>query len=197
MFNMADIRIAPVTQSAFALMDEDEEEKASVERLAAEVRGATNWFARKKMLLELFDELDATADIAAEVADSPEFAELLEKAAMELRDSAPDIGLDGSSLKALDEEGLDEDLLPEDPFAVIAPVYVAAVLERLGEDSILCIEQAAFYFLSMHPEHQEAANAWMTADPQRVRLFRKFIKANPGYGEAARRIMTGAASAEE
>ena len=200
---MTDIKIAPVSDSAFALMDEDQEEKDSVEQLAVTFREATNWFARKKMFLDLFDELDATADIATELADSPEFAELFERAAAELRDAelsppAPPPGAE-PAVAAPDETDLpepadsefDDDLLPEDPFAVIAPVYVGAILERLGERDIVCLEQAAFYFLSTHPEHHEAAIQWIEADQKRLRLYQKFLRANPGYRDAVRRIMAG------
>jgi hypothetical protein len=190
---MTAIDIQPVAESAFALMDQDEEEKSSVEEMAVKFRGATNWFARKKMFLDLLDELDATADFAAQLAESPEFAELMENAAAELRDaelpaSAEDAVSDEPDA-APGEDASEDDLLPEDPFAVVAPVYIGAILERLDERSIDCLEQAAFYFLSTHPEHQDAANAWLAADPKRLRLFRTFIKANPGYDDAARRIL--------
>ena len=201
---MTGITIAPVADTAFALMEVDEEEKASVEALAVKFREATNWFARKKMFLELFDELDETADAAAELAESPEFAALLaeasEEMAKELREmaapgagappgvAAPDGAQGRLDLPEPDDNELEE-WLPEDPFAVVVPLYVGAILERLEEPSIMCLEQAAFYFLSTHPEHQEAAKAWLEADPKRLSLFRKFIRANPGYDDAARRIM--------
>jgi hypothetical protein len=208
MLIMTDIKIAPVAESAFALMDEDQEEKDSVEQIAVQFREATNWFARKKMFLDLFDELDTTADIATELADSPEFAELLERTAAELRDgelsssapadAEPAAGpLDKADQPALADDELDEDLLPEDPFAIIAPVYIGAILERLGEQDIVCLEQAAFYFLSTHPEHQEAASEWIEADQKRLRLYQKFLRANPGYRDAVRRIMAGDVLAEE
>jgi 3-oxoadipate enol-lactonase len=205
---MTGIRIEPVAESAFALMDQDQEEKDSVEQMAARFQEAANWFARKKMFLDLFEELDATADIAAELADSPEFVELFEKAAAELRDAQLSPPLppgtepaggpsDDAALPAIADEDLDEDLLPEDPFAIIAPVYIGAILERLGEQHIVCLEQAAFYFLSTHPEHNEAATQWIEADQKRLRLYQKFLRANPGYRGAVRRIMAGDVLAAE
>ena len=55
------------------------------------------------------------------------------------------------------------------------------MLEKLAEPGLSSVEQAAFYVLSAHPEHQEAAERWVEADPKHMKAFRKFLKANTYY----------------
>lgn len=67
------------------------------------------------------------------------------------------------------------------PFMALLPVHLGAILERLGEERIEELEQAAFYLLSVHPEHQGAADAWLQATRERQKAFLKFLGANPFY----------------
>jgi hypothetical protein len=59
--------------------------------------------------------------------------------------------------------------------------FIGGILEKLAEPEISSVEQAAFYVLSAHPEHQEAAERWVEADPKHMKAFRKFLKANRYY----------------
>jgi hypothetical protein len=63
----------------------------------------------------------------------------------------------------------------------LLPVHVAALLEGLAEEEVSSVDQAAFYLLSAHPEHQEAADAWLQATRERQKAFLKFLSANPFY----------------
>jgi hypothetical protein len=67
------------------------------------------------------------------------------------------------------------------PFMALLPVHLGAILERLGEERIAEVEQAAFYLLSVHPEHQAAADAWLQETRDRQKAFMKFLGANPFY----------------
>lgn len=67
------------------------------------------------------------------------------------------------------------------PFMALLPVHVAALLEGLAEEEVSSLDQAAFYLLSAHPEHQEAADAWLRATRDRQKAFLKFLSANPFY----------------
>ena len=79
---------------------------------------------------------------------------------------------------------------PEALLAGIIPVFVAALLEPLQESDIDCVGQAAFYFLSGHPEHQEAATAWFQGDPRNLRAYGKFARANRYYKELVELLLT-------
>jgi hypothetical protein len=196
---MTGIDIGAVAESAFAMMEGDAEERAFVEQKAQQVAAAANWFARKKLFLGLIEELDATSELAAELLEAPEFTALMEEAVElfkeELRPSKTGSQPDqqdearepGGSSQAVDTSA--DDLLPEDAFAVIVPVYIGAILERLNEKRIECLEQAAIYALSTHEAHQLAASSWFNAEPKRLRMFRKFMTAHPQYRDALKRIM--------
>lgn len=67
------------------------------------------------------------------------------------------------------------------PFMALLPVHMGAILERLEEEAVTSEEQAAFYLLSVHPEHQEAADAWLQGTRARQKGFLKFLNANPFY----------------
>jgi hypothetical protein len=67
------------------------------------------------------------------------------------------------------------------PFMALLPAHVGAILERLAEEEVSSVEQAAFYLLSVHPEHQSAADAWLQADRHRQRDYADFVRRNPFY----------------
>jgi hypothetical protein len=70
---------------------------------------------------------------------------------------------------------------PRTEFLNVVPYFIGGILEKLAEPEISSVEQAAFYVLSAHPEHQEAAERWVEADPKHMKAFRKFLKANRYY----------------
>jgi hypothetical protein len=66
-------------------------------------------------------------------------------------------------------------------------MYLASILERLDETHVTCIEQAAFYMISAHPEHQDAAQAWIEADVKHFKEYKKFLAANRDYRDLTER----------
>lgn len=72
------------------------------------------------------------------------------------------------------------------PYMALLPVHLGAILERLDEAELGSLEQAAFYLLSIHPEHQAAAEAWLQAAPRRDKEFLRFLGANPFLGALLR-----------
>jgi hypothetical protein len=78
-------------------------------------------------------------------------------------------------------------------FLTLVPLVVGVVLERLGESTVDSVDQAAFYVLSAHPEHQEAADGWIRADRERLMAFRAFLRAEPDY----RRLFEASAGFEQ
>lgn len=69
----------------------------------------------------------------------------------------------------------------EELFIDALPVWMAAILERLDETKIACVEQAAFYLLSAHPEHQQAAEDWIDANDRNEQEFRTFLRTHRDY----------------
>lgn len=68
-------------------------------------------------------------------------------------------------------------------FPEVLPLYVGALLERLDEREIRCVEQAAVYILSIHREHQEAAHGWLEADFRNAKAFKKLLRADRRYAD--------------
>jgi uncharacterized protein (DUF2461 family) len=67
------------------------------------------------------------------------------------------------------------------PFMAVLPLHIGAILEKLGEEEIISVEQAAFYLLSIHPEHQQVADQWIQSDKANLKAMTKFIDTNPFY----------------
>ncbi|MAE44660.1 MAG: hypothetical protein CMF63_06720 [Magnetovibrio sp.] len=86
---------------------------------------------------------------------------------------------DGAAGDGEEDDGPD----PDEFFYNMLPLIVGVILEKLAEKSITCIEQAAFYLLSGHPEHSQAADAWIDDDYKRIKAFKKFLRANRYYKE--------------
>jgi hypothetical protein len=188
--DMTTIDIPALEQSAFDYVATDEEEKAYVESLATEVGSAGDWTARQTKLLELIETLDESAAATFDSLESGEMGDFLTGAEpsfgrMPASPTARDVPIDPEFDDAGDDVPTDSDEL----FAEMAPLYLGAILERLGEKSISCIEQAAFYFISAHPEHQQAASDWIGADPRHLQQFRKFLNANTSYKAAVERVL--------
>jgi len=120
--------------------------------LSAQVAEGANWMVRKKRLCDLMMGLGAFFDLTP-----------------------------GQRREMLEEMGRDP--VPEDDrenetvdFAELLPMYIAAVLEKLNEPAITSAEQAAIYILSIHPEHYEAAEAWMLQDPRNGKAVRRIMR---------------------
>jgi hypothetical protein len=128
-----------------------------LDSLAARVAADANWRVRKKTLLDMIGEVEAAT-----------------------------VQLHQASVRA-GEAGVDPGEDPRRIFMETLPLYLAAILERVGEARIACIEQAAFYLLSAHPEHQSAAGDWIDGDPRNEKAFRRFLSANRRYRDLIER----------
>ncbi|PWC75619.1 hypothetical protein [Azospirillum sp. TSH64] len=157
--------ISPPARSVFETSPE--KLRPFLEGLAARVSGGSNWMVRKKTVCDLLLGLDAffalpAAERSALMADggaSPDLAEAEGKT-------------DGG---------------PED-FRKVLPLYVGAILEGMQETVIASPEQAAIYLLSIHPEHQAAAEAWMLADPRNGKSVRKLMRTDRRYRQLMDRM---------
>lgn len=157
--------ISPPARSVFETSPE--KLRPFLEGLAARVSGGSNWMVRKKTVCDLLLGLDAffalpAAERSALMADggaSPDLAEAEGKT-------------DGG---------------PED-FRKVLPLYVGAILEGMRETVIASPEQAAIYLLSIHPEHQAAAEAWMLADPRNGKSVRKLMRTDRRYRQLMDRM---------
>ena len=148
-----------VTKPARSVLDEAPDNlKAFVGSLADKVAQGANWMVRKKTLCDYMLSLGAYLTL------SP--AERLELA-----------GTSGVELPPEDPNGGD---LPA-KFGEVLPFYVGAILETLAEERIASAEQAAIYVLSIHPEHQAAAEAWMLADPKNAKAVRKVVRGDKRF----------------
>jgi hypothetical protein len=87
--------------------------------------------------------------------------------------------------KALLRGGPDD----EATFAQILPRYVGSVLESMAETRMTCAEQAAWYSLSAHPEHQDAAAEWASASPSNLAAYRRYGRENMRFRRIFRRLV--------
>ncbi|WP_207458018.1 hypothetical protein [Azospirillum sp. SYSU D00513] len=129
--------------------------------LSDRVVDGPNWLVRKKTVCDLMLGLDAFFALPA-----------AERRAM-LNETA--------------EESPDSEQGPGD-FRRVLPLYVAAILEGLKEERISGAEQAAVYLLSLHPEHKEAAEQWMLADPRNAKAVRKIMRTDRRYAQLSKRM---------
>ena len=143
-----------VAKPARSVLDEAPDNlKAFVGSLADKVAQGANWMVRKKTLCDYMLSLGAYLTL------SP----------AERQDLA---GSTGHELPPEDGNGGD---VPA-RFGEVLPFYVGGILEILAEERIASAEQAAIYILSIHPEHQAAAEAWMMADPKNAKAVRKVVR---------------------
>ncbi|MBP2304834.1 hypothetical protein GBZ48_10890 [Azospirillum melinis] len=157
--------IPPPARSVFETSPE--KLRPFLEGLAVRVSGGSNWMVRKKTVCDLLLGLDAffalpAAERSALMADGG---------------ASPDIA---------EAEGR-TDGGPED-FRKVLPLYVGAILEGMRETVIASPEQAAIYLLSIHPEHQAAAEAWMLADPRNGKSVRKLMRTDRRYRQLMDRM---------
>jgi hypothetical protein len=133
-----------------------------LEGLAARVAGGANWMVRKKTVCDLLLGLDAFFAL-------PE----AERQALLADGAAEDDGDGGGG--------------PAD-FRNVLPLYVGAILEGLNEKIISEAEQAAIYLLSIHPEHQKAAEGWMLSAPRHGKAVRKLMRSDRRYRQLMDRM---------
>lgn len=157
--------IAPPTRSVFETSPE--KLRPFLEGLAARVSGGSNWLVRKKTVCDLLLGLDAFFALPA-----------AERQALMSDDATP---------AATPAEATVADGGPED-FRKVLPLYVGAILERLAETTVSSPEQAAVYLLSIHPEHQAAAEGWMLADPRNGKSVRKLMRTDRRYRQLMDRM---------
>ncbi|PWC34141.1 hypothetical protein [Azospirillum sp. TSO35-2] len=142
-----------------------------LEGLAARVAGGSNWLVRKKTVCDLLLGLDAFFALPA-----------AERRAMMADGGAPDDRPDSETTPdATAGDG------PED-FRKVLPIYVGAILEGLNEADVSSAEQAAIYLLSIHPEHQAAAERWMLADPRHGKAVRRLMRTDRRYRQLMDRM---------
>lgn len=153
--------IATPTRSVFETSPE--KLRPFLEGLAARVSGGSNWMVRKKTVCDLLLGLDAFFALPA-----------AERQALMTDGAAP-------------ADAAEADGGPED-FRRVLPLYVGAILEGLKETVIASPEQAAIYLLSIHPEHQAAAEAWMLADPRNGKSVRRLMRTDRRYRQLMDRM---------
>lgn len=133
--------------------------------LAGRVSGGANWMVRKKTVCDLLLGLDAFFALPAEERRT----------------------LMGAGDDAASQPGAQDGTGPED-FRNVLPLYVGAILEGLKEEAVTQPEQAAIYMLSIHPEHQMAAEEWMLADPRNGKAVRRMIRSDRRYRQLMERM---------
>lgn len=196
------IAIPPLARSACEAAEE-EGLKPALDALAETVAEGANWKVRQRTLLDIIAVIEAatSADLSAGEAELMLGAAGAgprptdgggEKEAENDGDDDEEEGDDEDEEEEEEYEDDDDDLDPEGLFLASLPMYMAAILERLGESRIVCVEQAAFYLLSAHPEHQEAAQQWIEADYRNERSYRKFLRAQRYYRSVLERGVAAA-----
>ena len=168
------------------LADMAPEEQERLRSIAEEIRSGANWVVRKRKLLDTLLAIETAiggAPNEALVGDDSDFAALRDEIRrMEEQAQAAAVAAGEAPDEPLDEEELAA-AANEIAFLTGLPTYVGAVLEMLDEREITSVEQAAFYHLSAHAEHQRAADAWFDADIRNDKAFRKFLRANRDYSD--------------
>jgi hypothetical protein len=183
-------------QSAYENADTDIREM--LDRMIAELKATPSWEQRSTQFLEIIDALELAFEGDDEdigdgfdededdeyVDDDDDDADLDD----DDDESAEERSVSGEKVNGwhggggvvtpANDEG-DEVEIVED-FAEVLPFYVGAVLERLGETKLDRPEQAAFYLLSCHPEHTEAAQSWLQQGSN-LKRFQKFVDDTPDY----------------
>ena len=134
--------------------------------LAARVSGGANWMVRKKTVCDLLLGLDAFFALPAEERRS----------------------LMGAGEEGTGENDVRSDVSGPADFRNVLPLYVGAILEGLDEKTVAGPEQAAVYMLSIHPEHQMAAEAWMLRDPRNGKAVRKLMRSDRRYRQLMDRM---------
>jgi len=149
-----------------------EELRPVLESLVEAAQADANWKVRKKTLLDALLVVETMTQL------SPKQQEAFEALMAGMEDGSISEAEAKARMDAI-EEADDEDEGGEG--VDILPMFIGAVLERLGEDRITSVEQAALYILSVHPEHYEAAEDWLQADEKNATAFRKLLRSDRRY----------------
>jgi hypothetical protein len=154
-----------------------EELKPTLDEMVERVKADANWKVRKKTLLDVLSVLDVATELTEEqraeldrvmrgIEEGTISAEEAERA-LEMLEQMPDAEVSDD-----DEVSASADVLP---------MFVGAILERLGEERITCVEQAALYLLSAHDEHAAAAEQWLQEDFKHAKAFKKLLRTDRRY----------------
>lgn len=149
------VAIGPLSRSIYAETQEGEMRRL-FDVMTAAVADSGGWEDRGRLLLDVLD----LAESASQDAGSPVMPGVRE---------------------ADDRACANDDLAAGAAFGSLVPLVVGVILERLAEAEIASVEQAAYYILSVHPEHQRAADAWLRADRARLQAFRDFLRDHRDY----------------
>jgi hypothetical protein len=104
-------------------------------------------------------------------------------------------GLDAALAETAERPEPDDDGEPEADVMHVLPAYVAAILECLDERVIGSADQAACYVLSAHPEHQDAALAWIGQGPASATAFEAVLGRDRRYAAYFARVSEAATGA--
>ena len=169
--------IAKPADSVFDTAPEDL--RPVLESMVEAVQADANWKVRKKTLLDALLVVETMTQL------SPKQQEAFEALMAGIEDGTISEEEAKARMDAIeaggDEEEDDEEAEGYDTAADVLPMFIGAVLERLGEDRIASVEQAALYILSVHPEHYEAAEDWLEADPKNATAFKKLLRSDRRY----------------
>ena len=155
-----------------------EELRPVLDSLVEAVQADANWKVRKKTLLDALLVVETMTQL------SPKQQAAFEELMGGIEDGSISEEEAKARMDAIESETTEED--DEDgefgaEAAEVIPVFIGAVLERLEEDRITSAEQCALYILSIHPEHYEAAEDWLQADPKNATAFKKLLDADRRY----------------
>jgi hypothetical protein len=187
-------------QSAYENVDTDIREM--LDRMIAELKATPSWEQRSTQFLEIIDALElAFEGDEDDAGDEFEDDEDDEYVGDDDDDDDDDDAFDDEDDEYVEEQTAsgekvngwhggggvvkptgdeDDEVEIVEDFAEVLPFYVGAVLEQLGETKIERPEQAAFYLLSCHPEHTEAAQSWLQQGSN-LQRFQKFVDDTPDY----------------
>ncbi|HYH20228.1 MAG TPA: hypothetical protein VD995_16585 [Azospirillum sp.] len=155
--------------------------KPTLDEMVERVKNDANWKVRKKTLMDVLSVLDVATALTEEqrleldrvmrgIEDGTISAEEAERA-LETLEQMPDAEVSEN------DDGEDEVSASAD----VLPMFIGAILERLGEERITCVEQAALYLLSAHDEHALAAEQWLQADFKHGKEFKKLLRTDRRY----------------
>lgn len=184
-------------QSAYENADTDIREM--LDRMIAELKATPSWEQRSTQFLEIIDALELAFEGDDEDIDDDLIDDEDEDDEYVGEDDDDDLDDDededdeelavsgekvngwhggGGVVTPANDEGEEVEIVED--FAEVLPFYVGAVLEQLGETKLERPEQAAFYLLSCHPEHTEAAQSWLQQGSN-LKRFQKFVDDTPDY----------------
>jgi hypothetical protein len=181
-------------QSAYENADTDIREM--LDRMIAELKATPSWEQRSTQFLEIIDALELAFEGDDEdidddlIDDEDEDDEYVGDDDLDDDEDDDDEELavsgekvngwhgGGGVVTPANDEGEEVEIVED--FAEVLPFYVGAVLEQLGETKLERPEQAAFYLLSCHPEHTEAAQSWLQQGTN-LKRFQKFVDDTPDY----------------